>query len=319
MKPHIELYHLEAFLTVAEEMNFKRAAERLHIAQPPLSRQIQRLELDLGVKLFYRTKRQVQLTEAGRAFLEEARRILSQVEQGIRVAQRASRGELGRLVLGFEGSSACDIIPFSLKVYQERFPDVELVVQEMATGEQLLALHEERIGIGFIVPPFNDEALAVETVWREPLILALPETHSLSAQWDVPVQELRSETFITGPRNSRCGLYEQTIAICQQAGFSPRIIQEAKEMQIMLGFIAAGLGIALLPASFKHFQRPGVIYRRLQPSTPEIELAIAWRRDDPSPVLQAFLEVVREFAALVNGEQASNELLLQQRWQSHQE
>ena len=277
-------------------MNFKRAAERLHIAQPPLSRQIQRLELDLGVKLFYRTKRQIQLTEAGLAFEEEARRILSQVEEGIRVAQRASLGEIGRLVLGSEGSFACEVLPLSLKVYKERFPEVELVLYEMSVGEQVQALHEERIGVGFIVPPLNDKELAVETVLRDSLVLVLSETHPLSAQCEVQVQELKSELFITGPRNSRCGLYDRTIAICHQAGFNPRSVQETKEMQIMLGLVAAGLGIALLPASFKHFQRAGVVYRKLQSSTPEIELAMAWRQDDPSPLLKSFLEVVREFA-----------------------
>jgi len=295
MKSNIELHHLQAFLTVAQEMNFGRAAERLNISQPPLSRQIRRLEEDLGVKLFHRNKRQVQLTEAGQAFLQEARRILAQVEQGIQVAQRASRGEIGRLVVGFERSSAYDVVPFSIKIYQERFPDVELVVYDMETGEQVQALYEERIDIGFFVPPLNDDKLAVETVLREPLILVLPETHPLSVQGEVRVQELASENFITCPRN-KSGLYKQVLAICYQAGFSPRVIRETNEMQIMLGFIAAGLGIALLPASIKHFQRLGVVYRSLQQCTLKVELAMAWRRDDPSLVLQAFLKIVREFA-----------------------
>jgi len=149
----MELRQLQYFLAVAEELNFGRAAARLQIAQPPLSRQIRQLEQELGVELFRRTKRRVELTEAGRLFLEEARQILSQVEQGVRVAQRASRGEIGRLVVGFEGSSTYDVIPVSLKVYRERFPEVDLVVYAMTTEEQIQALLENRIGIGFVVSP----------------------------------------------------------------------------------------------------------------------------------------------------------------------
>jgi DNA-binding transcriptional LysR family regulator len=290
----MELRQLQYFLAVAEELNFGRAAARLQIAQPPLSRQIRQLEQELGVELFRRTKRRVELTEAGRVFLEEARQILSQVEQGVRVAQRASRGEIGRLVVGFEGSSTYDVIPVSLKVYRERFPEVDLVVYAMTTEEQIQALLENRIGIGFVVSPLNDRRLAIEIILREALILAIPESHPLVARNEVRVRELEGESFIMFQRNRGCGLYDQVIAICQRAGFSPRVIQEADEMQVMLGFVAAGLGITLLSASVEQFQRPGVVYRTLQPSTPKVALALAWRRDDPSAVLQAFIEVVRE-------------------------
>lgn len=290
----MELRQLQYFLAVAEELNFSRAAARLQIAQPPLSRQIRQLEQELGVELFRRTKRRVELTEAGRVFLEEARRILLQVEQGVRVAQRASRGEIGRLVVGFEGSSTYDVIPVALKVYRERFPEVDLVVYAMTTEEQIQALLENRIGIGFVVSPLNDKRLAIEIILREALILAIPESHPLVARNEVRVQELEGESFIMFQRNRGCGLYDQVIAVCQRAGFSPRVIQEADEMQVMLGFVAAGLGITLLSASAQQFQRPGVVYRTLQPSTPKVTLALAWRRDDPSAVLQAFIEVVRE-------------------------
>lgn len=290
----MELRQIQYFLAVAEELNFSRAAEQLQIAQPPLSRQIRQLEDELGVELFRRTKRRVELTEAGRAFLEEARQILAQVKQGVQVAQRASRGEIGRLVVGFEGSSTYDVIPMSLKVYRERFPHVDLVVYAMTTEEQIQALLENRIGIGFVVSPLNDKRLAIEIILREALILAIPESHPLVARNEVRVQELEGESFIMFQRNRGCGLYDQVIAVCQRAGFSPRVIQEADEMQVMLGFVAAGLGITLLSASVEQFQRPGVVYRTLQPSTPKVALALAWRRDDPSTVLQAFIEVVRE-------------------------
>ncbi len=153
---------------MAEELNFGRAAIRLQIAQPPLSRQIRQLEEELGVELFYRTKRRVELTEAGQAFLKETRQILAQVEQSVQVVQRASRGEIGRLVVGFEGSSTYDVIPMSLKVYRQRFPEVELVVYAMTTEEQIQALLEDRIGLGFVVSPLNAKD------WRSKLSCANP-------------------------------------------------------------------------------------------------------------------------------------------------
>jgi DNA-binding transcriptional LysR family regulator len=212
----------------------------------------------------------------------------------VQVAQRASRGEIGRLVVGFEGSSTYDVIPVSLKVYRERFPEVDLVVYAMTTEEQIQALLENRISIGFVVSPLNDKRLAIEIILREALILAIPESHPLVARNQVRVRELEGESFIMFQRNRGCGLYDQVISLCQRAGFSPKVIQEADEMQVILGFVAAGLGITLLSASVQQFQRPGVVYRTLQPSTPNIALALAWRRDDPSAVLQAFIEVVRE-------------------------
>ena len=193
------------------------------------------------------------------------------------VAQRASRGEIGRLVVGFEGSSAYDIVPTSLKTYRERFPGVELIVLGMTTGEQVQALHTGQIGAGFLVPPLRvkDKELVIEAVLQEPLVLALPETHPLASQPRVRVKALSDEPFVMAQRDSGCGLYDQVLAVCLRAGFSPKVTQEVNEMQVMLGFVAAGLGVAMLSASVKHFQRPGVVYRKLQPSSQEVALAIA--------------------------------------------
>ncbi len=294
---NIELRHLHYFIAVAEELNFGRAAERLHIAQPPLTRQIRRLEEELGVELFHRTTRRMELTQAGQVYLGEARRVLAQIQEGIVMARLASRGEVGRLVVGFEGSSAYDIVPLSVKAFRERFPRVNLTVCEMATGDQVKALQCDRIGVGFVVPPLSDTRnLMVETILREPLVVALPQTHTLSDQPEVSVANLKDETFIICPRHHQCGLYDRMISVCHQAGFSPKLTQETNEIQNILGFVAAGLGIALLPASVRHLQRAGVIYLPLQQPTVELELAIAWRRENPSLMLPAFLEIVREFA-----------------------
>ena len=295
----MELRQLHYFLAVSEELNFGRAARRLNMAQPPLTRQIQQLEQELGVQLFNRTSRRVELTEVGKLFVEEARRILEQVEQSLQTVQRANQGTIGRLVVAFEGSSAYDVIPLSLKAYRECFPHVELVVLGMTTNQQVEALQSNQIQVGFVVPPLQGqvEDLEVEAVIQAPLILALPETHLLAAKSKVKVRSLANEAFIMGQRNSGCGLHDQVIAVCHRAGFSPTIKQEVNEMQVLLGLVAAGFGIAMLPESAKQFQRSGVVYRELQPVSDEVALAIAWSKNSQSSVLQAFLKVAREIAA----------------------
>lgn len=291
--PRVELHHLKCFVAVAEELNFSRAAERLHISQPPLTRQIQWLEKELGVQLFSRTTRSVQLTEAGQVYLEEARATLAQIRRGVSVAQRASRGEIGRLVVGFEASSAYDILPQSRQLFKKQFPSVELAFVEMRTDEQARALHEGWISLGFVLPPLRNDALAIETILRESLVAAIPRNHPLSGKNKVTLGDLAAEAFVMSSRNNRCGLYDQVISVCHHAGFTPKVVQEANEMQIMLAFIAAGIGVSLLPDHVKRLRKPGIVFRPLMPSSAKIELAIAWRRDDTSPIVHEFLEIVR--------------------------
>jgi len=199
----VELRQLQYFLAVAEELNFSRAAAKLNMAQPPLTRQIRSLEQELGVQLFYRTNRFVELTDAGKAFVEESRRILEQVEQSVRVVQRASRGEIGRLIVAFEGSSAYDLVPNSLKIFRDRFPAVELIVLGMTTGEQVQALHERQINAGFVVPPLQgrEPELSVEAILQEPLVLALPIDRPLATQQRVRMRSLKTSGMLKA--NSR--------------------------------------------------------------------------------------------------------------------
>jgi DNA-binding transcriptional LysR family regulator len=290
----VELRHLEYFVAVAEELHFGRAAARLRIAQPPLSQQIRKLEEELEVQLFYRTKRHVQLTEVGEIFLEEARQTLAQAARAREMAQKASRGELGRLAIGFVGSAVSEALPLLLVRFRERFPDVELTLRELTTSQQIRALREGRIQIGLLRPPINDVTLSVETLLKEPLLVALPEQHLLAARRSLSVETLANERFIIFPRPQGPGLYDQIISLCQQAGFSPHIVQEAIQMQTILGLVAAGLGIALIPASARHLRSGEVVYCTLQPSVIHVEMALAWPKDAASPVLQAFLGVARE-------------------------
>lgn len=290
----MELRHLHYFVAVAEELHFGRAAERLHIAQPPLSQQIRSLEEELGVQLFYRTKRHVELTEVGQVFLQEARRTLAQAEQAVVAAQRAGRGELGRLVVSFVGSAVYEILPVTLRNFHERFPDVELHLRELTTAQQVRALRDGRIQIGFVRPPVGDDTLQTETLFKEPLLVALPETHFLSNQAKIPTEALAHEHFILAPRHLGPGLYDQIISLCKQAGFSPNVTQEAIQMQTILGLVAAGLGVSLIPASARYLRERGIAYRELQHSNVEVEMALAWCKADAPPVLQTFIRVAKE-------------------------
>jgi DNA-binding transcriptional LysR family regulator len=293
---NIELRHLRYFLAVAEELNFGRAAERLNITQPSLSRQIQNLEKELCTTLFERNQRQIKLTTPGRIFLAEVEQILARFDQGIRVLERASRGEIGQLTVGFQGSSVYDVIPLSIKAFRDRFPGVEVIMQPMETSQQVIAIAENNLDVGFVIPPITDASLEVEILLQEPLVLALPENHPLAAQSEIAIASLANEPLILASRDRGCGLHEQIFDIYQGAGLRPNVVCAAREMQVMLGFVAAGMGISLLPSHVRNFQRTGVIYRQLIPEAPIAGLGIAWKSNNPAPVLSVFLEIVRSLA-----------------------
>jgi DNA-binding transcriptional LysR family regulator len=288
----MELRHLRYFIAVAEELNFTRAAERLHIAQPPLSQQIQHLEAELGFQLFRRTKRTVHLTAAGQVFFEEAGKILQQVDRAIQLGRQTSRGELGQLTIGFVSSSAHNVVPAILQAFRTRCPAVKLELHELTTNEQLQRLRFGQIDIGFVRPPVEEEGINSEIVFREPLILALPETHPLASRAKVELRELSAEPFILFPRSLAPGLYDAIVSLCQQAGFSPIAAQEAIQMQTIVSLVAAEMGVAIVPASMQNFQRSGVVYKTLPESTCIVAIALIWR-SDPTAAVQRFLEVAR--------------------------
>jgi DNA-binding transcriptional LysR family regulator len=292
----MELRYFEYFVAVAEELSFSRAAERLSISQPPLSQQIQRLEKELGVQLFARTKRNVELTEAGKIFLEQARQTLTQADVAVKTAKRAGRGEIGRLVVGFVGSSAYGFLPTAIRTFRERFPDVELILKELTTMEQVEALSAGQIDLGFLRPPIFEDELEQESVQEEPFFIALSEKHHLSNRAVIPPKALAHEPFILVPRSLAPGFYDQMIAICAEAGFRPRMVQEAIQFHVIISLVAAGLGIAFVPASIQSFQRTDVVYLPLEQVTTQAEIVAVWRKSSTSLVLRSFLQVVREYA-----------------------
>ncbi|MBD2614935.1 MAG: LysR family transcriptional regulator [Nostoc sp. ZfuVER08] len=289
----MELRHLRYFIAVAEELHFSKAAERLHIAQPPLSQQIQQLEAQLGVELFHRkTKRQVQLTEAGQVFLQEAYQLLAQLQKAIELTQKIGRGEKGQLRIGFTSLVTYNLLPLILRQFREQFSEVELILQELTTTEQERSLQESRIHIGFAHPPLEDNTLNQKCIQQEALIVALAETHSLAERENISVSSLVNENFIMFPRHLGSGLYDQIVSLCQQGNFSPKVTQEAIQMQTIIGLVSAGMGIAIVPSSLQNLQRNGVVYRSFEEKTPLVETAIVWREEDITPVLRKFLQVV---------------------------
>lgn len=293
----IDLRHMRYFIAVAEELHFGRAAEKLYIAQPPLSQQIKQLEQQIGVQLLIRNRRRVRLTEAGAIFLEQARRTLAQAEFAVQAAQSAAAGEPGNIDIGFVSSATYhDAIPAIIRIFRERHPRVVLTLHELTSAEQAEALRDGAIHVGFVRPPVGDETLTLETVLMEPLVAALPTSHALAGNPVISITSLANDLFVMLPRHLNLSLYDQIIAACQSAGFTPRVAQEAIQLQTITSLVAAGIGVSLVPASLRNVRRAGVVYKRLIDAESRIEMAAAYRADHPSPALHLFLDVVREVA-----------------------
>jgi DNA-binding transcriptional LysR family regulator len=294
---NLELRQLRYFVTVAEELHFGHAATRLHMTQPPLSQAIQGLEALLGAALFLRNRRGVALTAAGAALLPEARRMLAEAAGLGDLVQRAAAGASGRLALAFVTSADYSVLPPFLRAYRAAFPAVEIILQEATSDIQLDDLLHARIDCGFLIPPLPDKARATldyMKVLEEPLILAAPS--GLTAlQHDGPIrlQDLPALPLIIFPRKISPALHDAILSCFTAAGVTPVIGQEAIQMQTIVGLVSAGMGMALVPQSVSNLMRPGVEYRALAALTPLVETGLAWRRDNASPVLHGFLELLR--------------------------
>lgn len=292
----MELRHLRYFLAVAESLNFSRAAEKLHIAQPPLSQQIQQLEAELGFQLFHRTKRRVQLTAAGELFQRETLQLFQQLEQAIEKGQQVSRGEVGQLAIGFVSSAAYNVLPPILQRFRQTVPGVVLELQELTTNQQLQLLQQRKIDVGFVRPPVEKTAgemylgVRSQIIFQEPLILALSAAHPLAQQETVEVRSLQFEPFIFFPRHLAPGLHDPIIRLCQEAGFSPQVVQEAIQMQTIVSLVAAEMGVAIVPTSLQNLQRRGVIYKPFSDVVPIVEIALIWQ-SPASPAVEKFLQI----------------------------
>lgn len=288
-----ELRQFRQFIAVAETLNFRRAAERLHMAQPPLTVAIRNLEEAVGAVLIERGNRVTRLTEPGRLFLEEARRTVTQAERAMRVAQRAGAGLTGLLRLTFAPSAAREVLPPILRAFRERYPDVQIELTEAMSAQQIEALRADRADLGFVVPPLQDaQGIHSMTVGRSRLIAALPAEHRLARARSIGLGDLAGEPWILFPARHAPGLHRRIHAACGEAGFAPSIGQEALQMETIVSLVAGGMGVALVSAAFGASRRKGVAFRELAGAgTPvDYELALAYVRT--SPLLAAFTGVV---------------------------
>lgn len=295
----MELRHLRYFVAVAEELHFTRAALRLHLGQPPLSQQIQALEAELGVMLLERSRRKVALTEAGERFLLRAREILAATEAATEEARRAARGELGILRVGFSASLALThFFPQLIYDYRQHFPQVALALAEMYSAKQCQALAARELDVGFV--RFADAeprpGVILREIGRDPLRVVINARHPLASSAVLSLAQLSGEDFIGYPAEAGIGLTQLVRRLCQAAGFEPNVVQEAREATTQIALVAAGLGVALLPAPLACVQVEGVRYLPLDDIGASLSLAVATPDGPPSPLLTGFLQRLALYA-----------------------
>ena len=292
----MELRHVRYFIAAAEELSFRRAAERLHVSQPALSVQINQLEEELGARLLDRDRHHVALTAAGKVFLEHGRRLVRAADEAIKAAGRAARGETGRLAIGFIAQLSYEWLPTVLRSFRKRYADVEISLVELTPTRQIEELVDRRIDLGIIglgLPQPHDE-LEVAVMSHERLVVALPLDHPMAHRRILALKELAREKFIFTARQDAPAFSPWLLALCQRAGFEPEIALETDRSPSALNYVAAGFGVALFPAQIGRLAMPSLRFVPLDKSTPEYQLCVAWRKDNRSPALERFLVTARD-------------------------
>jgi len=291
----MDFRQLRYFVAVAEELSFSAAARRLHVSQPPLSLQIKALEEELGSVLLNRNNRKVELTEAGTLFLEQARRALAYLERAGDVVRQAARGEAGELRVSFTASVPMfEAFPQIVQAFRARHPGARADLIHLSTGQQLRALADKSVDIGFLRPSplFEPPAnITVAQLWTDRLVAVLPAGHALARRLGpLPMAALADESFILFPRGLGCGLFEHVTVLASRAGFAPHVRQEAREGATIIGLVAAGMGISVLPDTYMKTGIPGVTYCALDTRDAASRVLLAYRADDAAPLLRRFRE-----------------------------
>ncbi|HEU4807195.1 MAG TPA: LysR family transcriptional regulator [Homoserinimonas sp.] len=288
----MQIRRLKYFIAVAEELHFGRAAERLHIAQPPLSQQIQRLEQELGLVLFDRNRHSVRLTKAGEELLVEARRAVAQSDRVAAVAQNIRTGESGRVRIGFVGSALYAGVPAMIRELRQAAPDIRITASEMETGAQLMAINNDMIDLGVVRTPLSTNELAVHVITTDDLVVALPHDHRLARSHSLELAQLANEPFVFFKPEEGRGFWEVVISACASAGFTPRVEYEAEHIHTMVGMVAAGVGVSLVPEPVRALNLWGVRYVPLTPPVPRLPLALAWDARRSFAALDRVVEVL---------------------------
>lgn len=296
----METRKLRYVLTVAEELSFTRAAARLHMTQPPLTRQIKELEDELGVQLFNRTKRVVQLTKAGEVFVERAQRLLQDLDLLRRASGQAHRGEAGRLTIGFLGAIAFDLFPRILREYRALMPNVRIELYESDNQALMEGVRSGTIDAAFLRPYYEHADISMKTLLRDHFVVALPAGHRLAGRKAISISDLVEEPFVTASRSPAPSIYAQTMAICEQAGFHPRVAQVSTHLHTAIALVSAGMGISLVPRSIMTLGLQGVRYAKLRDVSETIEVVVAWSKNDRNAVLARFLELAQRIARRCN-------------------
>lgn len=294
MNDRFEIRHLRYFVAVADELHFGRAARRLGITQPPLSLQIRQLESSLGVAVFERTNRSVELTAAGRALLAEARKLIADFDRVAEVVARAARGETGTLRVAFVGSFLT--LPRIIRRFRQERPGVRLELRELSTAAQQAALRDGELDIGFLREPARDVELLRETMMKEKLLLAISKRHPLASRKRLRLEDVANEDFVLFPHDLTPGLHARVLAVCADAGVQPRIVQTSREIYTTISLVEAGIGVTIVPASAQQMPWPTIRYVPIRSSKAVTHIDAVWRADNHSEVLTAFLEIARSVA-----------------------
>jgi len=290
----IELRHIQYFRTLAETLHFGRAAQQLHISQPPLSRQIALLEQKLGVALFTRTRRSVQLTNAGERFYADTEKIFSMLEQAQRNALAAAEGQVGALSVGFMMSAAYNVLPTLTTQYLSRYPDVDVKLTEIVPNVQADMVRTSAIDIGVMYRPEDCRGLETVTIFREPLVAVLSRNHPLAKRRSLAITDLATEAFLIIPREVAPVYYDLTINFCLSRGFKPRIRLETNLQQTIVNLAGEGLGVAMVPNSMRNMRLSTAVFIPLQ-DAPMLEVAVIWNRDNLNPCVNTFAQTARDY------------------------
>src|SRR5438128_8520206 len=294
----MELRHLRYFVAVAEDLNFTKAAAKLHLAQPSLTRQIHNLEAEIGVHLLNRSKNQVTLTEEGRSFLADARRVLALATESVQAVQRLSRGETGQLNIAYSSNFSFELLPETLGAFRLAFPHIALNLFDLNPAEQFRALEARKIDLGFVGlrPPASTRGLQWESIARHRTVVVLPVKHPLARKRQVNLGALKTLFFVGMSEKTHPGFRDWLCKACQQAGFTPRILQDAELEPALMTFVAEGLGVSLAREHIKKLPHPGVALRLLTPPF-KADYCIAWNRNNDSRALQQCIQIVKNLAA----------------------